>query len=221
MQLARPQTKFLRHLPESLPLTLVDVREVDPQAGTEPLHWRLLTTHPVDNPEQAWRIVEWYKQRWLIEQFFRILKTQGFKLEDSQIATAERLLKLVAIAAKAAVITLQLVQARDGRGRQKIGLVFDADQIAALTAINRKYEAATKRLKNPHPPDQPRLGRLDHRPPRRLGRLSILQTAGSHHHEKRPRMLLRHRSRMEPQRCVHALAQRGEVDRSAGVAAAS
>jgi hypothetical protein len=153
VQLARPQTKLLRHLPPSLPLTLVDVREQQPQAGTEPLHWRLLTTHPVDNPEQAWRIVEWYKQRWLIEQFFRILKTQGFKLEDSQIATAERLLKLVAIAAKAAAITLQLVQARDGRGQQKVGLVFDADQIAALTAINRKYEAATKRLKNPHPPD--------------------------------------------------------------------
>jgi hypothetical protein len=38
VNLARPQTKFLRHLPESLPLTLVDVREVDPQAGTEPLH---------------------------------------------------------------------------------------------------------------------------------------------------------------------------------------
>jgi hypothetical protein len=153
VQLARPQTKLLRQLPPSLPLTLVDVREHQPQAGTEPLHWRLLTTHPVDNPDQAWRIVEWYKQRWLIEQFFRILKTQGFKLEDSQIATAERLLKLVAIAAKAAAITLQLVQAREGRGQQKVGLVFDADQIAALQALNQKYEAATKRLKNPHPPD--------------------------------------------------------------------
>ena len=122
VNLARPQSKFLRHLPKSLPLTLVDVREVDPQAGTEPLHWRLLTTHPVANAEQAWRIVDWYKQRWLIEQFFRVLKTQGFKLEDSQIATAERLLKLVAIAAKAAVITIQLLQARDGRGQQPIQL---------------------------------------------------------------------------------------------------
>jgi hypothetical protein len=153
VQLARPQTRLLSHLPQSLPLILVDVREQEPPAGTEPLHWRLLTTHPVDNPDQAWRIVEWYKQRWLIEQFFRILKTQGFKLEDSQIATADRLLKLVAIAAKAAVITLQLVQARGGRGQQKVGLVFDAGQIAILTAINRKYEAATKRLRNPHPPN--------------------------------------------------------------------
>ena len=92
----------------------------DPQAGTEPLHWRLLTTHAVTTAEEAWRIVEWYKQRWLIEQFFRILKTQGFKLEDSQIGTADRLLKLVAIAAKAAVITIQLVQARNGRDHQPV-----------------------------------------------------------------------------------------------------
>jgi len=153
VSLARPQTKFLRHLPKSLPLTLVDVREPDPLAGTEPLHWRLLTTHPVANAQEAWRIVEWYKLRWLIEQFFRILKTQGFKLEDSQIATAERLLKLVAIAAKAAIITLQLLQARDGRGHQSVRLVFDANEVETLAALNQNLEAQTKRLKNPYPPD--------------------------------------------------------------------
>jgi hypothetical protein len=153
VNLARPQSKFLRHLPESLPLTLVEVIEPDAPAGTEPLHWRLLTTHPVANAEEAWRIVEWYKQRWLIEQFFRVLKTQGFKLEDSQIATADRLLKLVAIAAKAAVITIQLVQARDGRGHQPVRLVFDNDEVATLAALNRNLEAQSKRLKNPHPPD--------------------------------------------------------------------
>jgi hypothetical protein len=153
VELARPQTKLLRHLPKSLPLTLVDVREVEAQAGIEPLHWRLLTTHPVTTAEEAWRIVEWYKRRWLIEQFFRILKTQGFKLEDSQVGTAERLLKLVAIAAKAAVITLQLVQARDGRDHQPVRIAFDAEEVATLAAFNRNLEAQSKRLRNPHPPD--------------------------------------------------------------------
>jgi hypothetical protein len=153
VNLARPQTKFLRHLPESLPLTLVDVREVDPQPGTEPLHWRLLTTHPVVNTEEAWRIVEWYKRRWLIEQFFRVLKTQGLRLEDSQIATADRILKLVVIAAKAAVITIQLLQARDGRGHQPVRLAFDANEVATLDALNQKLEAQSRRLRNPHPPD--------------------------------------------------------------------
>jgi hypothetical protein len=153
VSLARPQTRFLRHLPESLSLNYVDVREPVPHAGTEPLHWRLLTTHAVATAEQAWRIVEWYKRRWLIEQFFRVLKTQGFKLEDSQIATADRLLKLVAIAAKAAVITIQLLQARDGRGNQPARLAFNATGVATLAALNRNLEAQSKRLRNPHPPD--------------------------------------------------------------------
>jgi hypothetical protein len=153
VSLARPQSKFLRHLPESLSLNLIDVREVDPKAGAQPLHWRLLTTHLVTNAEEAWRIVEWYKRRWLIEQFFRVLKTQGFRLEDSQVGTAERLLKLVAIAAKAAVITIQLLQARDGRCHQPVRLAFDTTEVATLAALNQNLEAQSKRLKNPHPPD--------------------------------------------------------------------
>ena len=152
IELARPQSKFLRSLPKSLPLTIVDVREVNPGPDAEPLHWRLITSHQVINAADGWRIVDWYKQRWIIEQFFRVLKTQGFRLEDSQIGIAERLLKLVAVAAKAAVITIQLLQARNG-GQQGISATFNRNEIAALTALNRQLEARTKRLKNPHPPD--------------------------------------------------------------------
>jgi hypothetical protein len=152
IELARPQSKFLRHLPKSLPLALVDVREINAEPGVEPLHWRLLTSHEVTGVEDAWRIVQWYKQRWIIEQFFRVLKTQGLKLEDSQIGTADRLLKLVAIAAKAAVITIQLLQARDG-GHQPILIAFNDSQMSALTALNQQLEARSKRLRNPHPPD--------------------------------------------------------------------
>jgi hypothetical protein len=152
IELARPQSKFLRHLPKSLPLTVVDVREIDAGAGVEPLHWRLLTSHQIASVEDAWRIVQWYKQRWIIEQFFRVLKTQGLKLEDSQIGTADRLLKMVAIAAKAAVITIQLLQARDG-GQQPILVAFNNNEINALAALNQQLEARSKRLKNPHPPD--------------------------------------------------------------------
>lgn len=151
IELARPQRKFLRHLPESLSLAIVDVREVNAEAGTEPLHWRLLTSHQIAEAEDAWRIVEWYKQRWIIEQFFRVLKTQGFRVEDSQIGTADRLIKLVAIAAKAAVITIQLSQARDG-SQQPISIVFNERECATLVALNQQLEARSKRLKNPHPP---------------------------------------------------------------------
>ena len=87
----------------------------------------------------------------MIEQFFRVLKTQRFKLEDSQILTADPLLKLVAIAAKAAVIAIQLLQARDGRNDQSIRLAFNANEIA--TSQRSRNRAQSKRLRKPHPPD--------------------------------------------------------------------
>src|SRR5690606_40371358 len=60
---------------------------------------------------------------------------------------AERLLKLVAIAAKAAVISLQLVQARDGRDNQSVRIAFNAGEVATLAALNRNLEAQSKRLR--------------------------------------------------------------------------
>ncbi len=99
----------------------------------------------------AWQIVDWYAQRWMIEQLFRLMKQQGLKVEDSQIAIADRLVKLIAIAAKAACLTLQLVQARDGGDRRSANLVFSTDDITVLEAANQRVEGATALQKNPHP----------------------------------------------------------------------
>jgi hypothetical protein len=91
-----------------------------------------LTTHRLEDAAIAWRVVgpfsgihnalpgNGYRQRWHIEQFFRSLKQQGLQLEDSQLETAERLIKLTAIAARAACTIIQLVQARDGRAHRQL-----------------------------------------------------------------------------------------------------
>ncbi len=149
--LAHPTRTAERGLPKSVPLTLVEVIEPRPLAGIEPLHWYLLTTHEVTDLAAAWRIVEWYKMRWTIEQLWRLLKQQGFKLEDSQLETSERLIKLAAIATKAATIILQLVQGRDGYGAEPASIVFAGDQIAVLDAMNTRLEGKTELQKNPHP----------------------------------------------------------------------
>ncbi|MEA2779423.1 MAG: hypothetical protein QOK29_967 [Rhodospirillaceae bacterium] len=141
-----------RDLPKTVDLTLVEVVELEPPADVEPLHWYLLTTHEVRDTASAWRIVDWYKKRWTIEQLFRLLKTQGLKLEDSRLETADRLLKLTAIAAKAAAITLQLLQARDGQSAEPATNAFNDNDIQALAALGAKYEGRTKLQSNPHPP---------------------------------------------------------------------
>jgi hypothetical protein len=149
--LKRPK-RAPRTLPPTVELTLIEVVERDPPADAEPLHWYLLTTHAIGDAAAAWRIVGWYKQRWAIEQLFRILKTQGLQVEDSRIETADRLLKLTAIAAKAAAMTLQLVQARDGQSAEPASSAFTEEQTRLLAALGTKFEGRTKLQSNPHPP---------------------------------------------------------------------
>jgi hypothetical protein len=138
--------------PKALAVSLVEVREIDAPEGVEPILWRLLTTHAVLDEAAAWRIVAWHQMRWTIEQFFRTLKQQGLQLEDSQIENAERLIKLTAIAAKAAVTIMQLVQARDGRSDQGAQIAFTPAEIETLEALIPELEGKTDLQKNPHLP---------------------------------------------------------------------
>lgn len=140
-----------RHLAETVDLALIEVVELEPPAGVEPLHWYLLTTHQVSDAASAWQIVHWYKKRWTIEQLFRLIKTKGLQLEDSRVETADRLLKLTAIAVKAAAIILQLVQARDGRSADPASNAFNDEQIKVLAAFDAQYAGTTKLQSNPHP----------------------------------------------------------------------
>jgi hypothetical protein len=152
VRIVRPSHGRMGELPKEIELSLVEVSEVGAPPGAEPILWRLLTTHVVEDAAAAWRIVGWYRQRWIIEQLFRTMKQQGLQLEDSQLDTAERLIKLTAIAASAACQVMQLVQARDGRAEQHAGIVFCADEIEALEALLPDLEGATQAQKNPHPP---------------------------------------------------------------------
>ncbi len=148
----RPAHGSSAGLPASVKVSLVEVSEVNPPPGAEPILWRLLTTHEVADTHMAWRIVGWYQQRWTIEQLFRTLKQQGLQLEDSQLDTAERLIKLTAIATHAACVTLQLVHARDGRSGQPAQSVFTQPELETLDALNPDLEGKTAAQKNPHPP---------------------------------------------------------------------
>lgn len=153
MELRRPKNTIEKGLPDTIPVRVVQVVEPNPPKDAEPVDWILLTTHDVGTLEQAWQIVEWYRRRWIIEQFFRTLKQQGLRIEDSQLTTAGRLCKMIAIAASAAAIVMQLVQARDGRDQQPASLAFDQHEIKLIALLNQKMQGKTPRQKNPHQPN--------------------------------------------------------------------
>ena len=137
--------------PTELELGLVEVREAsEPAAGIEPVLWRRLTTLPVEGEETAREIVRLYRLRWRIEEVFRALKSDGLRLEESQVQEAEHLFRLSALALAAAIRSLQLVGARDG-GPRPMQDVLDRSCIEAVAAIGRTREGTVERQKNPHP----------------------------------------------------------------------
>ena len=152
--LARPKKGVRTGLPASVTMHLVDVRETNPVPGEPAVHWRLLTTQPVEDAVQAWAVVEQYRKRWAIEQLFRTMKTQGFDIEGIQIEEAAPRHRLVTASLIAAVKVQQLVHARDG-GQGVLRPctdVFEPEDMPLLEAYTAKLEGKTARQKNPHPP---------------------------------------------------------------------
>lgn len=140
------------HSTQSTKLWVVEVRE-DPSTvppGESPIHWRLLTSRPIEHIEQAWAVVEDYRGRWHIEQLFRVLKKDGFDVEKSQLTHPDRIKKLLVMAIKASAEVMRLVNARDGEPPIAIDDVFDADQQKILHKLNEVYQGNTTKSSNPY-----------------------------------------------------------------------
>ena len=155
-RIARPHNGLREGLPDSLVVTVVDVREETPPAGESPVHWRLLTTHEATTAVEAFAIADLYRRRWAIEQLFRTMKTQGFDIEGLLIEEEAPLRRLVMAALIAAVTIQQLVHARDGQAAAPGPLrpltdAFEPHDQPLLDAFCAKLEGKTERQKNPHP----------------------------------------------------------------------
>ena len=149
--LQRPKLAGLSHLPESVPVHLVDVRETSDPADAKPIHWRLLTSRNITTLAQACKVVEDYRKRWKIEEYFRTLKTAGIDIEEAQLTEPDAMCNFVAAAAIASVTIMQLVQAREGATAQTLEAVFDREEQPILETVCAKLEGKTARQKNPHP----------------------------------------------------------------------
>jgi len=148
--LKRPRHGFAKSDPETVSMTLVEAREINPPANEEPLHWRLLTSIAVGDAAAACEIVRLYRLRWRIEDVFRALKSDGMRLEETQVHEAGRLFKLAVVGLAAACRTIQLVDARDGGPRPATD-VLDPTLLPIAEAIGPTLEGKTERQKNRHP----------------------------------------------------------------------
>ena len=149
--LCKPLHGAAPDLPATIALTVVDVRETSTPQDGKPVHWRLLTTHTVANLGEARRIVDLYRMRWTIEEFFHTIKTAGFNIEAADIGDPKVMIKFVTAATVAAVTVMQLVKARDGTTGQSLADAFDPADQPILEAVSARLQGKTERQKKPHP----------------------------------------------------------------------
>ena len=77
-------------------LNVVRVFEPEPPEGVKPIEWLLCTSEPISTSEEVARIIDWYRARWLIEEFFKALKT-GCAFEKLRLEKRTSILNAFAI----------------------------------------------------------------------------------------------------------------------------
>jgi hypothetical protein len=79
-----------------LTVNVVFVRETNPPQDETPVEWLLLTSLPIESVEQVRQVIEYYCVRWMIEVFFRTLKS-GCRVEERRFETMDRQLRCLAL----------------------------------------------------------------------------------------------------------------------------
>jgi len=118
-------------------VNVVRVFEAKPPKGEQVVEWILLTTEPIATAADLERIVDIYRRRWLIEEFFKALKS-GCKYTERQFESLNALKNLLAIFLPIAVEILWL----RGRARATPDApateVFTRTQLEVLRAMGHR-----------------------------------------------------------------------------------
>ena len=137
--------------PPSITVNCISVKETG--KASNPVNWRLLTTHNIENHEQALLMVSFYSARWYIEQLFRILKHQGFGIEDTELESGWAIRKLIILQMTALLKIIQMnIAYSQVEGGLPIDDVFEPEQIEVLHLLNIKLQGKTVKLQNHNDP---------------------------------------------------------------------
>ncbi len=112
------------------------------EVGTAPnpkeqLEWMLLTTLPVESVEDALKVIGYYKQRWGIERFHKILKS-GCRIEDRQLGQARSLEACLAIDAMVAWRIYYACHLAREVPDAPCTIFFEEEEWKALTAFSQR-----------------------------------------------------------------------------------
>jgi hypothetical protein len=113
---------------------VVRVWEPEPPEGVEPLEWVLLSSVSTQNVEQACERVDWYRARWIVEDYPQGLKT-GCRVEQRQLQSYEGLRRLLGLLAPTAVRLLQLRAAARQSPEQPARQILPPDIVQVVAGL--------------------------------------------------------------------------------------
>jgi hypothetical protein len=114
-------------------------------AGEKPIEWLLLTNRPIATVENIEQIVFGYAQRWRIEDFHRTWKSGTCRVEESQLRSAEALIKWATILAAVAVRAERIKHLSRQEPDRPASDEFSPVEIRAITLL-RFGKSAKKHL---------------------------------------------------------------------------
>ncbi len=123
-------------LAPSLSLHLVRVWELDTPLGEEPVEWLLFTTDPIDSPDALLRIVDRYRARWTIEEYFKAIKT-GCAFSERQLGDYQGLINALAVFAPIACRMLALRTEAQRQPRAPATCVLHPTELEVLRVLGR------------------------------------------------------------------------------------
>jgi len=142
----------LNKMREDVELYLVDAAEVDGD-----LHWRILTTIPVNNLQGAKDILNYYKMRWNIETYFKTLKT-GCGIEKCRLGEGSRLVKYIGLMSVLAWRLFWMTYvSRQNPNLPCENLLTESEWKTAWLMLNRRKIKEGKILKKDWPKSPPTL----------------------------------------------------------------
>ena len=141
----------------NLPVNIVDARETGTvPRGEKPVHWRLLTNRPVRTDDDVRAVLHGYTQRWKIEELHRTWKSGACRVEESQLRTAQAVMKWAIIM----VATASRIERIKNRARndpnQSAKEEFSSVEIAAVVLLRKRY----RRKNEPEPSKSPTMGEV-------------------------------------------------------------
>lgn len=150
-ELQCPENLKNKDYPASISVSCISVKETG--NVSKPINWKLLTTNKIETYEQALTMITYYSARWYIEQVFRLLKKQGFGIEQTELESGWAIRKLVIMQMTALLKILQMnIAYADPEGGQPVEEVFDSEQIEVLHLMNNKLQGKTEKQQNLHDP---------------------------------------------------------------------